>query len=445
MSETAAHLSAAHASDAAPPAIHTGDRSFAAIAAKVRAGVPLDRDDGVALYRHRDLLGLGALANEVRERLHGDRTYFNVNLHINPTNVCEADCKFCSFARLTPDMPQAYTMTGRAGAAEGDRAGAPADHRGARGQRAAPGSAVLVLHGYPARAQGSAPGRAPEGVHGGRDPLLRREVRDDVRGGAAGADRGGPRQYAGRRGRDLRRPRARRKICRDKADARQWLEVHRTAHRLGLRTNCTMLYGTVETLEERVEHMLALRELQAETGGFQTFIPLAFHNEHNDFSKLPEPTGVDDLRTYAVARLMLHNIPHIKAYWVMIGVKTAQIALSFGVDDLDGTVQEEKWSITWPAQTRRWRCPARSWCGSSAEAGRTAVERDTLYGVRWVDDGAPLPEIRMDASVPFSGHSDRAAARGALSCSSPGMGPRRRRDAERQREMPSPPLARGAP
>lgn len=381
------------------------DNRFANIADKVRAGVPLDAEDGVHLYRHRDLLAVGALANEVRERLHGDRTYFNVNLHINPTNVCEADCKFCSFARLTPDMPQAYTMS-------------IAQVRGKLEERATqPITEVHVVNG----------------LHPGLEfsyytDVLRalKEVRPDVHLKAYTAveihyfaekygmsyeqvlrafiDAGLGSLPGG--GAEIFAERVRRKICRDKASADQWLEVHRTAHRLGLRTNCTMLYGTVETLEERIDHMLRLRALQAETGGFQTFIPLAFHNDGNDFQKLPEPTGVDDLRTYAVARLMLHNIPHIKAYWVMIGVKTAQIALSFGVDDIDGTVQEEKiyhmaGADTPMAMTRS------ELVRLIREAGRTAVERDTLYNVRWTDDGAPLPEIRLGSSVPFSGHEGR--------------------------------------
>lgn len=381
------------------------DPRFTAIADKVRAGVPLDRDDGVHLYRHRDLLALGSLANEVRERLHGDRAFFNLNLHINPTNVCEADCKFCSFARLTPEMPQAYTMSVEQVQQKlRERAGQP----------------ITEVH-------------VVNGLHPGLDfayyaDILRalKAVRPDIHLKAYTAveihyfaekygmtyeqvlraliDAGLGSLPGG--GAEIFAERVRRKICRDKASADQWLEVHRTAHRLGLRTNCTMLYGTVETLEERVDHMLRLRELQGETGGFQTFIPLAFHNEGNDFGKLPEPTGVDDLRTYAVARLMLHNIPHIKAYWVMIGVKVAQIALGFGVDDIDGTVQEEKiyhmaGADTPMAMTRN------ELVRLIREAGRVAVERDTLYNVRWIDDGAPLAEIRSDASVPYSGHSGR--------------------------------------
>lgn len=383
----------------------TDTARFATITHKVRDGEPLSLEDGVFLYRYPDLLAVGSLANEVRERLHGDRTYFNINFHINPTNVCEADCQFCSFARLQPGMPQAYTMSlDEIRSKLTEREGQP----------------VTEIH-------------IVSGLHGGvpwswyTDQLrVLKQVRPDIHLKAftaveihffahkygktyeqvlrelmeAGLDSmpGG--------GAEIFADRVRRKICRDKADADQWLEVHRTAHRLGLRSNCTMLYGTVETLEERVDHMLRLRALQDETGGFQTFIPLAFHPDGNRLAKLPRPTGIDSLRTYAVGRLMLHNIPHIKAYWIMIGLDTAQIAQSFGVNDLDGTVQEEKIYHMAGADTPQ----AMSRTGLVRlirEAGRRAVERDTLYNVRWEDDGSPLPGIRVEASVPYSRHEKR--------------------------------------
>ena len=380
-------------------------RRFATIADKIRHDVLLDQDDGVFLYRYPDLLAVGALANELRERMHGDRTYFNVNFHINPTNVCEADCKFCSFARLTPESPAAYTMR-------------VADVRQKLLDRL--DQPVTEIH-------------IVNGLHGGlpfeyyKDCLrVLRELRPDVHLKAYTAveihyfaekfgmtyaqvlrelvDAGLGSLPGG--GAEIFAERVRRKICKDKADAEQWLDVHRTAHRLGLRSNCTMLYGTIETLDERVDHMLRLRALQAETGGFQTFIPLAFHHEGNDFARLPEPTGVDNLRTYAVARLMLPNIPHIKAYWIMIGVKIAQVSLSFGVDDLDGTVQEEKIYHMAGADTPQAMTRA-DLVRLIREAGRTAVERDTLYNTRWIDDGSPLDGIRLDSSVPFSGHRPR--------------------------------------
>jgi len=388
---------------------HRDIRRFATIADKVRNAVDLDLDDGVFLYHYPDLLAVGALANEQRERLHGDHTFFNVNFHINPTNVCEADCKFCSFARLTPDSPAAYTMSvDQVRQKLVDRLDQP----------------VTEIH-------------IVNGLHGGlpfeyyKDCLrvlkaLRPDVhlkaytaveihyfaekfgmsyeqvlRELIDAGLGSLPGGGAEIFA---------ERVRNKICKDKATADQWLDIHRTAHRLGLRSNCTMLYGTIETLEERVDHMLRLRALQAETGGFQTFIPLAFHHEGNDFARLPEPTGVDNLRTYAVGRLMLSNIAHIKAYWIMIGVKIAQVSLSFGVDDLDGTVQEEKIYHMAGAETPQ-AMTRTDLVRLIREAGRTAVERDTLYNTRWVDDGSPLEGIRLDASVPFSGHKDRVQLR----------------------------------
>ncbi|MCB9753489.1 MAG: aminofutalosine synthase MqnE [Myxococcales bacterium] len=389
----------------------TPSARFAQIRDKVRAGVPLDLEDGVFLYRSPDLLALGALANEERERRHGDRTFFNINFHINPTNVCVADCKFCSFARLEPGMPQAYTM---------DLEQVQAKFLERQHQ---PVTEIHIVNGLH-------PG---VGFDYYKDCLrVLKQVRPDIHLKAYTAveihffaerygmtyeqvlreliDAGLDSMPGG--GAEIFAARARRKLCRDKADAGQWLEVHRTAHRLGLRTNCTMLYGTVETLEERVDHMLRLRDLQDETGGFQTFIPLAFHPDGNSLGKLPGPTGVDDLRTYAVARLMLHNIEHIKAYWIMIGLKTAQIALSFGVDDLDGTVQEEKIYHMAGAETPQAMTRAEL-VRLIREAGRTAVERDTLYNVRWIDDGAPLDDIRIAASVPYSGHAPVSApARG---------------------------------
>ena len=194
----------------------------------------------------------------------------------------------------------------------------------------------------------------------------------------------------------------RKKICDDKCTGDEWLDVHRTAHRMGLRSNCTMLYGTIETVEERVDHMLRLRALQDETGGFQTFIPLAFHPDNNALMKLPGPTGVEDLRTYAVARLMLHNIPHLKAYWIMLGVKTAQTALWFGADDLDGTVQEERIYHMAGAETPQTLSPEEI-VRIIVNAGRTPVERDTLYNVIAEGDGAGAREAVPAPGAPQPG------------------------------------------
>jgi aminodeoxyfutalosine synthase len=354
---------------------------LAAIRDKVRAGEPLSLADGVALYEHPNLLEVGALANEVRERLHGDRTFFNRNLHINATNVCEASCRFCSFARLQEGDAGAYTMTHAQAFAKLQ----------ARVDAGDPITEIHIVNGlHPGlafdyytellaglkRVQPSIHLKAFTAVeifyYHQKYGLPVAEVLARLH--AAGLDSlpgGGAEIFAAR---------VRKKICDDKCDADQWLDVHRTAHRMGLRSNCTMLYGHIETAEERVDHMLRLRALQDETGGFQTFIPLAFHPDNNALMKLPAPTGVEDLRTYAVARLVLNNIPHIKAYWIMLGVKTAQTALWFGADDLDGTVQEEKIYHMAGAETPQALSPAEI-VRVIANAGRVPVERDTLYNV----------------------------------------------------------------
>ena len=351
-----------------------------AIREKIRAGAPLSFDDGVLLYKHKNLAELGLLANEVRERMHGDRTYYNINMHINATNVCVADCMFCSFARLKPGDPGAYTMSleeafGRL-----------------RARANQPITEIHIVNGL-----------HPDLPFEYYEDLLRglKRIRPDIHlkcftaveihffaekfgmsyeqvlrrlmdAGLGSLPGGGAEIFA---------ERVRRKICREKSDADQWLEVHRVAHRLGLRSNATMLYGHIETLEERIDHMLRIRALQEETGGFQTFIPLAFHPEGNALMKLPPPGGFDDLRTFAVSRLMMHNVAHVKAYWIMLGLKIAQVALGFGVDDLDGTVQEER--IYHMAGARTPESLTRADLEAMIRAaGREPVERDTLYNVR---------------------------------------------------------------
>jgi aminodeoxyfutalosine synthase len=345
---------------------------------KLDGGARLDLDDGVRLFAERDLPGLAALANRAREKLHGDRTYFNVNMHLNATNVCVADCKFCSFARLEEGMPGAYTMSLDEALAK--VASRPADlteihivnglHGGLpfsyyedllRGIKALRPSVHLKaftaveIH-YFAEHYGMS-----------YDEVLRRLI-DAGLGSLPG---GGAEIFA---------PRVRYKICRDKVDADGWIAIHHAAHRLGLRSNCTMLYGHIETVEERVDHLLRLRAAQDQSGGFQTFIPLAFHHENNALEKLPGPTAVDDLRLFAISRLLLDNIPHLKAYWAMLGVKTAQTALWFGADDLDGTVEEEK--IYKMAGSRTPEALSRAeLVRLIRSAGREPVERDTLYHV----------------------------------------------------------------
>jgi aminodeoxyfutalosine synthase len=357
------------------------------IARKVDAGERLSFEDGVRLYHERDLNALGALANRARERRHGDRTYFNVNMHLNATNVCVADCKFCSFARLEEGMPGAYTMSLDEALAKvaarpddltevhivnGLHPGLPFSYytdllRGIRALRPKlhlKAFTAVEIHWFAEHYQMTV------------DEVLRALVE----AGLGSLPGGGAEIFA---------ERVRRKICRDKVDADGWLRIHGQAHALGLRSNCTMLYGHVETVEERVDHLLRLRALEDELPGFQTFIPLAFHNENNALAGLPGPTAVEDLRVFAVSRLLLDNIPHVKAYWAMLGVKTAQTALWFGADDLDGTVEEEK--IYKMAGSRAPDALSRAELVRLIRAaGRIPVERDTLYNV--VAEGAVLDQ-----------------------------------------------------
>jgi aminodeoxyfutalosine synthase len=355
--------------------------TLASISEKVNAGVPLSLDDGLALFREPDLLKLGSLANQVRERRYRDRTTFNRNLHINPTNLCVASCKLCSFSRRSPEQSGAYTLT----------LAQAWDKVKARLDAGDPVTEVHVVGGLSDNLPFNYYLDLVAGIKQLQPTLhikafsaveifhfhkhFRLEVREVLqRLRAAGLDSlpGG--------GAEIFAPRVRQHICPNKCNAEEWLDVHRTAHHMGLRSNCTMLYGTVETPEERLDHLLRLRALQDETSGFQAFIPLAFHPDNNALSHLPAPSVVDDLRVCAVARLLLHNIPHIKAYWVSLGIKTAQTALWFGADDLDGTVQEERIYHLAGSDTPQALAPAEI-VRLIRAAGRTPVERDTLYNV----------------------------------------------------------------
>jgi len=346
---------------------------------KLERGDRLTLEDGVRLFDSPDLLAVGWLANREREKRHGTRTYFNYNLRLEPTNVCEASCLFCSFARLKPGMAEAYTMSL-------DEAWDKLRQRANQ-----PLTELHIVNGlnpelpfayYTDLLRGFK--RIRPGIHlkcftaveiaffadlyGMTDTQVLRELMD------AGLDSlpGG--------GAEIFAERVRQKICSDKCGTERYLDIHRIAHRLGLRSNVTMLYGHIETMEERVDHMLRARALQDETGGFQAFIPLAFHPDNNQMRKLPAPSGTDTLRVHAVSRLMLDNIPHIKAFWIATGLELAQTALWFGVDDLDGTVQEEKIYHMAGSRTPE-AMTTKQIQRLIAAAGREPLERDTLYRV----------------------------------------------------------------
>src|ERR1700735_2991982 len=356
--------------------LQVNDARLESVAVKVLAGERLNATDGLALYESHDLLAVGWLPDFVRGKKQGNVTYFNVNRHINPTNVCVAHCKLCAFGR-SPDSPGAYNFAleeiyKRAG--DGVAEGATEFHIvGGLHPDLSFDYYLTLIRGLKER--------FPQ-VHlkaftmvevGYFSRIAKLSIRDTLLAlKNAGVDSlpGG--------GAEIFHPRVRKIICDHKVSGQQWLNIARTAHEIGLRSNATMLYGHVETEEERVDHLLALRGLQDETHGFAAFIPLAFHPANTGLAHLPPPTGYHDLKSIAISRLLLDNFDHIKAHWVMLTPSIAQIALRFGADDLDGTVVEEKIYHDAGAKTAEFT-PRVELERLIREAGRIPVERDTLY------------------------------------------------------------------
>jgi len=362
-----------------PGNLRIEDNALHPLAEKVWAGQRLSFEEGVTLYKTNDLLALGCLADYLREKLHGRRSYFNVNRHINPTNVCVASCKLCAFGRQ-PNAPGAYAM-----ALEEAYRIAGENWSGAVTEFHIVGGLhpdlpfqyyVDLLRGLKQRFPSvhlKAFTAVEVGYYAHMTRLSIREVLERLKEAGLGSLPGG--------GAEIFAPHVRRIICDHKIGAYTWLKVHRTAHELGLPSNATMLYGHIESDEDRVDHLLQLRKLQDETLGFQAFIPLAFHPAHTELGKrVPhaETSGFMDLKNIAVARLLLDNFPHIKAYWIMMTPRVAQVALRFGADDIDGTVVEEK--IYHDAGAKTPQALARQQLMRLIrEAGCEPCERDTLY------------------------------------------------------------------
>ena len=379
--------------------LQISDARLKPIADKALAGERLSLDDGIALDRTSDLLALGWLANRVREQRHGNICYYNVNRHINPTNVCVAHCRLCAFGR-SPDAPGAYTFALEEiwqRAETGMREGATEFHMVGGLHPDLPFEYFLdMLRGLKQRCPGVHLKAFTMVEVGYFARISKLSIRDTL---LALKDAGVDSLPGG--GAEIFHPRVRKVICDHKVSGQQWLSIARTAHQIGLRSNATMLYGHIENEEERVDHMLQLRALQDETHGFVAFIPLAFHPENTALAHLPKPTAFADLKSIAVSRLLLDNFDHIKAYWIMMTPKVAQIALSFGADDLDGTVVEEKIYHDAGATTEQFTSRAELERLIRA-AGRTPVERDTLY--RPVDRSkmpppGPRPDVTLTLNV----------------------------------------------
>ena len=359
-----------------PRPFQTEDSALRPVADKVLASTRLDAVDALALYRSADILAIGWLANHVRERLHGDRTYFNVNRHINPTNVCVAACRLCAFGRKK-DAPGSYTMALEEAwqtAASGYSEAVTEFHIVGGLHPDLPFQYFLdLISGLKQRF----PGVHIKAFTMVEIAFLAKIAKLSLRDTLIQLKEAGVDSLPGG-GAEIFTERVRHIICDHKIDGQQWLDTARLAHQLGLKSNATMLYGHIENDEDRVDHLLKLRALQDETGGFQTFIPLAFHPANTPLQHLSTTTGFLDIKSIAVSRLVLDNFPHIKAYWQMMTPKIAQIAQRFGADDLDGTVIEEK--IYHDAGATTTQGLRRSeLLRLIREAGRVPMERDTLY------------------------------------------------------------------
>jgi aminodeoxyfutalosine synthase len=348
------------------------------IAAKVEHNERLSFEDGVELFRSKDLFAIARLANQARERLNGNRTYYNINRHINYTNVCVIDCQLCqgAYARKPgEDGGYAMLLDEIFQFAEQEYTESLTEFHIVGGLNPA-----LPFSYYTDLLRGLRQ-RFPA-VHLKAFTMVELDffakitrkslqwVIEELRAAGLGSCPGGGAEIFAERARPL--------IAGHKISGARWLEVARAVHQMGIRSNATMLYGHIETFEERVDHLVQLRALQDETSGFNCFIPLAFHPENTVYSHLPTTTGMDDLTVIAVSRLMLDNFPHIKAYWVTLTPSLAQIALRFGADDLDGTIIEER--IIHGAGTPTSKGMTRKQIEQLIrDAGREPIERDTLY------------------------------------------------------------------
>ena len=350
---------------------------FREIREKVEAGTRLSLDDGVFLYDPQVCLQeLGQLANWKREQMNGNVGYYNINTHLNPTNVCVYRCRFCAFRSDLRD-PKGYAMDDEAILARGreaHEAGCTEMHIVGGLHHKKPyewyrNMISLLSEAYP---QIHLKGWTAVEINWFEFQTKKsvRWVLEDLKAAGLGSMPGG--------GAEIFHPEVRDQICEHKANTHAWLDIHQTAHEVGLRTNCTMLYGHLEQAYHRIDHLLRLRELQDRTGGFQVFIPLAFHPENTKLNHLKKPSALMDLRTMAISRLMLDNVQHIKAYWIMLGIETAQAALAYGADDIDGTVRHELIYHDAGATTPEY-LTVEQIRQLIVEAGRDPVERNTIY------------------------------------------------------------------
>ena len=355
------------------------DKQLQEIGQKILAKQRISFEDGVTLFERGSLSYLGALANWVREQKHGDKTYFNRNFHIEPTNVCVFSCKFCSYSRLYANREEGWELS------------IDQMMHIVKSYDGKPVTEVHIVGGVHPKMNleffmellRTIKAHRPDLHIKGFTPVeldyMFKKAKVSTEEGMRMAHEAGLDSLPGG-GAEIFHPEIRTQICEDKVDADGWLHIHRTAHNLGMNSNATMLYGHVEKFWHRIDHMDRLRKLQDETGGFNTFIPLKFRNKQNDMSHVPESTVIEDMRMYAVARLYMDNFPHIKAYWPMLGRQNAQLSLSFGVNDIDGTIDDSTKIYAMAGSEEQ--TPAMSTAELVTlikQVKRQPVERGTLY------------------------------------------------------------------
>ncbi|MDB5137481.1 MAG: mqnE [Mucilaginibacter sp.] len=351
------------------------------IAQKVLNSERINFDEGVLLFEKGELGYLGVLANYIRQKKHGDKTYFNRNFHIEPTNLCVYDCKFCSYSRLIKQRSEGweYTMDDMLDIVKKyDNEPVTEVHivGGVLPQYDVAFYSELFSRIKAHRPELHVKALTPVEYH-----YIFKKAKIDYATGMRMMKDAGLESIPGG-GAEIFHPEIREQIAKDKCNADQWLAIHEEWHKLGMRSNATMLYGHIEQFWHRVDHMERLRQLQDKTGGFQTFIPLKFRNQDNQMSHVPESTVVEDLRNYAIARIYLDNFDHIKAYWAMISRNTAQLSLNFGVDDIDGTLDDTTKIYSMAgAEEQHPGMSTKQLVELIKQVGRHPVERDTLYNV----------------------------------------------------------------
>jgi aminodeoxyfutalosine synthase len=352
-----------------------------AIAAKIDTGERISPAEGLYLFESAPLAILGAMANHIREKKHGDKTYFNRNFHIEPTNVCVFSCKFCSYSRLYANREEGWELS--------------IDEmvEKVKSYDGKPITEVHVVGGvHPKmdihffaellkRIKAHRPDLHIKGFTAVELDYMFRKAKLSRLEGMKLLNEAGLDSLPGG-GAEIFDPSIREQICADKVDADGWLDIHATAHSLGMHSNATMLYGHLENYQHRIDHMERLRQLQDKTKGFNTFIPLKFRNHDNEMSHLPEVTAIEDMKVYAIARIYLDNFPHIKAYWPMLGREQAQLTLAFGVNDMDGTIDDSTKIYSMAgSEEQNPSLTTEELVGMIHAVGRKAVERDTLYNV----------------------------------------------------------------